>query len=199
MADCKKGGRYGKGLFIESEECTDDYLNIFEQETVYDAEEEDEDVQGDDDPLLVTRRACFTPHKSEGEDWLRNNIFQTTCTMGSKVCRLVINSGSCENVVSEEVVQKLGLATEKHPNPYKLSWLKKGNEVTVSKRCLVSFSIGLKHKDNAWCDVVVMDACHLFLGRPWQYNIFNLMVGRIHIVSCLVCDTHLLMVISTRM
>ena len=86
--------------------------------------------------------------------------------MGGKVCRLVIDSGSCENVVSEEAVQKLGLAIEKHPNPYKLSWLKRGNEVTVSKRCLVSFFIGLKYKDNAWCDVVVMDACHLLLGRP---------------------------------
>ena len=131
---------------------------------------EEEYVQGDDGPLLVTRRACFIPRKFEGEDWLQSNIFQTTCTMGGKVCRLVIDSGSCENVVSEEAVQKLGLATEKHPNPYKLSWLKRGNEVTVSKRCLVSFSIGLKYKDNAWCDVVVMDACHLLLGRPWQYD-----------------------------
>ena len=96
-------------------------------------------MQGDDGPLLVTRRACFTPRKSEGEDWLRSNIFQTTCTMGGKICRLVIDSGSCENVVSEDAVQKLGLAKEKHPNPYKLSWLKRGNEVTVSKRCLVFF------------------------------------------------------------
>ena len=73
-------------------------------------------------------------------------------------------------MVSKEAIQKLGLATEKHSNPYKLSWLKKGNEVTVSKRCLVSFSFGLKYKDNTWCDVVVMDACHLLLGRPWQYD-----------------------------
>ena len=95
-------------------------------------------------------------------------------------------------MVSEKVVQKLGLATEKHPNPYKLSWLKKGNKVTVSKRCLVSFSIGLKYKDNAWCDVVVMDACHLLLGRPWQYdrkvqrngrnNTYSFMFGSIKIV-----------------
>ena len=27
MADCKKGGQYGKGLFIEGEECTDDHLS----------------------------------------------------------------------------------------------------------------------------------------------------------------------------
>ena len=84
MADYKKGGQYGKGLFIESEECTDNHLNTFEQETVYDAEEEEEYVQGDDDPLLVIRRACFIPRKSEVEDWLRSNIFQTTCTMGEQ-------------------------------------------------------------------------------------------------------------------
>ena len=42
MAYCKKGGQYGKGLFIESEECTDDHLITFEHEAVYDAEEEKE-------------------------------------------------------------------------------------------------------------------------------------------------------------
>ena len=71
-------------------------------------------MQGDDGPLLVTRRACFTPRKLEGKGWLRSNIFQTTCTIEGKVCRLVIDSVSCENVVSEEVIQKLGLAIEKH-------------------------------------------------------------------------------------
>jgi hypothetical protein len=73
-------------------------------------------------------------------------------------------------VVAEEAVQKLALDTEKHPTPYRLEWLKKGNEVIVSKRCLVHFSIGTKYKDNTWCDVVVMDAYHLLLGRPCQYD-----------------------------
>ena len=50
MADYKKGGQYGKGLFIKSEECTDDHLNTFEQEAVYDAKEEEEYVQGNDGP-----------------------------------------------------------------------------------------------------------------------------------------------------
>ena len=90
--------------------------------------------------------------------------------MGGKVCRLVIDFGRCENVVSEKAIQKLGLAIEKYPNHYKLSWLEKDNEVTVSKRCLISFFIGMKYKNKAWCDVVVMDACHLLLGRPWQYD-----------------------------
>ncbi|GJS20332.1 RNA-directed DNA polymerase [Tanacetum coccineum] len=60
--------------------------------------------------------------------------------------------------------------TEEHPHPYKLSWFKKGNEVRVSQRCLVNFSIGKKYSDEVWCDVVPMDACHMLLGRPWQFD-----------------------------
>ena len=79
----------------------------------------------------------------------------------------MIDSSSCENIVSTEAVQKLGIQPEQHPKPYKLAWLKKGGEVTVSKRALVSFSIGCRYKDIVWYDVVTVDACHLLLGRPW--------------------------------
>ena len=34
----------------------------------------------------------------------------------------------------------------------------------------MQFSIGSKYKDEVSCDVVPMDACHLLLGRPWQYD-----------------------------
>jgi hypothetical protein len=73
-------------------------------------------------------------------------------------------------MVAGKAVQKLALDTEKHPTTYRLDWLKKENEVIVSKRCLVKFSIGTKYKDKTWCDVVAIDACHLLLGRPWQYD-----------------------------
>jgi hypothetical protein len=73
-------------------------------------------------------------------------------------------------VVPGKAGQKLALDTEKHPTPYRLEWLKKGNKVIILKRCLVNFLIGTKYKDKTWCDVVAMDACHLLLGRPWQYD-----------------------------
>ncbi|XP_059442154.1 uncharacterized protein LOC132174532 [Corylus avellana] len=58
----------------------------------------------------------------------------------------------------------------------------------VSKRCLVSFSIGAKYRDTVWCDVVDMETCHLLLGKPWQddkavihdetKNMYSFMLGK---------------------
>ncbi|XP_059630408.1 uncharacterized protein LOC132273461 [Cornus florida] len=68
------------------------------------------------------------------------------------------------------MVNKLKLQTEPHPKPYQIAWFKKGNEVKVSKRSLISFSMGKNYNDQVWCDVIPMDVCHILLGRPWQYD-----------------------------
>ena len=34
----------------------------------------------------------------------------------------------------------------------------------------MAFSVRKKYKDSVYCDVVAMDAFHLLLGRPWQYD-----------------------------
>jgi hypothetical protein len=109
--------------------------------------------------------------------------------MGGKVAKLVIDQRSCKSVVSEEAVRKLELQTKRHPTPYWLEWLTKGNKLMVSKHCLVSFSIGAKYRDNVWCDVVNIETCHLLLGKPWKYdkatthdkenNTYNFMVDKV--------------------
>nr|GEZ30934.1 hypothetical protein [Tanacetum cinerariifolium] len=78
--------------------------------------------------------------------------------------------GSCENVVSMYMVEKLGMKTEDQPEPYQLTWFKKENTVKVSKRCLVQFSIGKSYKDKVWCEAIPMDAAHILLGHPWQFD-----------------------------
>ena len=129
-----------------------------------DEEEEEEGL------VLVMKKTLLTPRKEDENEWLRGNIFHSTCSILGKVCNLVIDGGSCEKVVSQEAVDKLGLKTEEHPHPYNLSWLKKGGEIKVIKRCMVSFSIWKKYEDVVSCDVVPMDVCHLLLRRPWQYD-----------------------------
>ena len=74
-------------------------------------------------------------------------------------------------MIAKEMVEKLNMQCEKHPHPYCIAWFKKGNEVTANKRCLVSFTTGKIYKDEIWwCDVIPMDACHILLGRSWQYD-----------------------------
>ncbi|GJX52660.1 putative reverse transcriptase domain-containing protein [Tanacetum coccineum] len=132
----------------------------------------DELVNLDHGEVLVIQRVLNVVVSKLVDDnsWLRNNIFRTKCTSKGKVCDMIINRGSCENVVSTYMVEKLGMKTEDHPEPYQLTWLKKGNTVKVSKRCLVQFSIGKNYKDEVWCEVIPMDAAHILLGRPWQFD-----------------------------
>ncbi|GJS56056.1 putative reverse transcriptase domain-containing protein [Tanacetum coccineum] len=113
--------------------------------------------------ISLVEEECEEDYKPESEN-------EVVCTSHGKVCDIIIDGGSFENMVSLNMVEKLQLKTQDHPHPYHLTWLDKKKEFKVSKRCLVQFSIGEKYKDEVVCDVVPMDACHLLLGRPWQYD-----------------------------
>ncbi|XP_026450964.1 uncharacterized protein LOC113351126 [Papaver somniferum] len=163
--DCRRAGRPGKALLVEVDANDDSFAEADEDEL------NEVFLPGDQgECLMVLRRFFLTQKIADDESWLRKNIFQTTCVVGGKIFRMIIDSESCENVVSDEAVRKLKLPTEKHPQSYSLHWISKGSEVTISKRCLVNFSIRSLYQDIVWCDVVTIDACHLLLGRPWQFD-----------------------------
>ncbi|XP_071912327.1 uncharacterized protein [Coffea arabica] len=75
---------------------------------------------------LVARRALAT--QISMEDLQRENIFYTRCHIKDKVCSLVVDPGSCTNVASAHMMEKLNLATTNHPKPYKLQWLNNSGE-----------------------------------------------------------------------
>ncbi|XP_051149236.1 uncharacterized protein LOC127263957 [Andrographis paniculata] len=118
---------------------------------------------------LVTLRALSALPKEINNDEQRDNIFHCRCKIANKVCSMIIDGGSCANVVSDLVVRKLGLKTEAHPKPYKLQWLNNCGEVKVTKQVHVDFNIK-DYKDQVLCDVVPVQACHILLGRPWQFD-----------------------------
>jgi hypothetical protein len=64
-----------------------------------------------------------------------------------------------------------------HPTSYKVSWLQKGHQVTITKQCLVEFKIG-GYRDEILCDVIPMDVCHVLLGIPWKYDMNAIHDGR---------------------
>jgi hypothetical protein len=176
--ECKKPAIQPRGKALLTEEVAPEADTDQELSWDPDVVEIGEDSEGEVSLMLVTRKTLLTPKMEDDNEWLRGNIFYTTCSIKDRVCSLVIDEGSCENVISQEVVDKLGLQTIDHPHPYKLSWLKKGNSVKVDKRCLVSFSIRKQFHDKVLCDIVKMDACHLLLGRPWQFDRSTIHDGR---------------------
>ena len=119
--------------------------------------------------ILVTRRALSIQPKEDDDVEQREHIFHTRCHINDKVCSMIIDSGSCTNVASTLLVEKLNLPTQKHPTPYRLQWLNDCGDIRVTKQVLISFSIG-KYKDEVLCDVAPMHAGHLLLGRPWQFD-----------------------------
>eukprot|EP00253_Pinus_taeda_P003758 PITA_03758 len=118
---------------------------------------------------LVLNKVLLKPAKEVAEPDQRKALFRTVCKSRGKCCKLIIDSGSTDNLVAMEMVEKLGLKKLKHPTPYKVSWLQKGHQLLVDKQCEVEFQID-EYKDKILCDVMPMDVCHLLLGRPWQFD-----------------------------
>ncbi|XP_027184032.1 uncharacterized protein LOC113782339 [Coffea eugenioides] len=130
-------------------------------------EEEFSAPEGHFGSALVARRALTARVKED--ELQRENIFYTRCFVNQALCSVIIDSGSCTNVASSLMVDNLKLPTRDHPRPYKLQWLNNSREVRVTKQVLISFQIH-KYSDEVLCDVVPMQASHIILGRPWQFD-----------------------------
>ncbi|KAK1628385.1 hypothetical protein QYE76_002700 [Lolium multiflorum] len=140
------------------------------------ANEEDYDEESGEDPLLcthdpspslvVTRVLTTQPQAMEDQ---RCNIFQTRAGIGGKSIKVIIDGGSCHNLASTELCEKLNLTLRKHPHPYHVQWLSDKGNVKIQHTVTVNFKIG-PYEDTIECDVVPMTVCHMLLGRPWQFD-----------------------------
>lgn len=55
---------------------------------------------------------------------------------------MIMDGGNTDNLVAEEMVQKLGLKRVRHPYPYRIGWLQGEHSWEVREQCLVDFHIG---------------------------------------------------------
>ncbi|XP_065866582.1 uncharacterized protein [Euphorbia lathyris] len=150
---------------------------VDEDEGEFDSDEVDGYTKAERGESLVILRLLNAQMKIAEDKKQRENIFHIRCLVQSKVCSVIIDSGSCANVASTTLVEKLGLPVRKHPHPYKLQWLNDCGEIKVNKQVLVSLKIG-QYQDDLLCDVVPMQAGHILLGRPWQFDKNAMHLGR---------------------
>jgi hypothetical protein len=89
----------------------------------------------------------------------RHKVFHTRGMTKDRLYWIIVDNGSCNNIASQELVEKLGLKQRCHPYPYKIQWLNECGTLRVSNIVIVPFSIG-RYSDQVECDVVPMQACN---------------------------------------
>jgi len=141
-------------------------------------EEEKENVDGEEEILggedtmtymsAIVQRVLNT-QVQQPDQLQRHNLFQIFFVINNRRVQVIIDGCSCNNLVSSELVMKLGLTTRPHQHPYHIQWLNDSGMAKVTQTCIVSFSIG-SYSDSVDCDVVPMQTCSLLLGRPWEHD-----------------------------
>uniref|UniRef100_A0ACD5WY96 Uncharacterized protein n=1 Tax=Avena sativa TaxID=4498 RepID=A0ACD5WY96_AVESA len=168
--------KYGEEGHVSSD-CP---LRKFVNTTIHDGEDDKEyeseeiegrdicEEKGEEVVRMIQRLLCLTPQPDNTQ---RKKIFESKCTVNGKVCKLLIDSCICENLISQNFVNHLKLETHDHPSPYTVEWIKKGANIRITKQCNLPFSLGKYYRSNVLHDVVDMDASHVLLGRPWQFDV----------------------------
>ena len=85
----------------------------------------------------MMQKVLLTPEKEVESSVQRTRLFRTAFKTKDRVCKVIVDSSSMENLISTEMVEKLELEMTDHQSPYKVSWLQKGHQVNVTKQCLV--------------------------------------------------------------
>jgi hypothetical protein len=144
-----------------SEGCSEEHINAAEADRY--------------ESLIVQRVLSAQMEKAEQNQ--RHTLFQTKCVIKECSCRVIIDGGSCNNLASSDMVEKLALTTQPHPHPYCIQWLNNTAKAKVTKLLRINLAIK-SYKDVVECDVVPMQACSILLGRPCQVDKDSMHHGR---------------------
>lgn len=66
----------------------------------------------------------------------------------------------------------------------------------MTEVCNVPIPIGKLYSANVICDVVDMHACHVLLGRPWQFDTDVTHLGRNNVYLCTWLDKKIVVIPS---
>jgi hypothetical protein len=64
----------------------------------------------------MMRKVLINPYKEVTKPFQRYSLFRTSCKNRDRVCKLIIHSGSIDNLVSTKMVEKIKLEMTPHPD-----------------------------------------------------------------------------------
>jgi hypothetical protein len=94
-------------------------------------EEEDHTYYEFETGVALVMTQILSVQVEEAENGQRHNLFQTRAKVEGKVCKVIIDGGSCHNLASKEMVEKLGLKLLRHPHPYHVQWLNDSGDIKI--------------------------------------------------------------------
>jgi len=77
--------------------------------------------------LVVTQ--ILSVQMNDAENRQRHNLFQTRAKVHDKVVKVIIDGGSCHDLASREMVDKLGIKLLRHPHRYHVQWLNDSGDI----------------------------------------------------------------------
>jgi hypothetical protein len=95
-------------------------------------------------------------------------MFTHNCQIKHELDTLILDNERQNNLISQDLIQRLQLPTTLHPEPYHLVWVQKeGPRLTVSQCFEMTFAIRPFH-DIVMCDVSPLDCVDMLFGLPYQ-------------------------------
>jgi hypothetical protein len=96
-------------------------------------------------------------------------LFHSQMWVKGSSLQFIVDNESQKNLISVEVMKRLGLPTTAYPQPYTIGWLHQGWDLRVSQQCRLPYSI--KHfTDEVLCDISPLDVSDVLLGQPYLWK-----------------------------
>jgi hypothetical protein len=96
-------------------------------------------------------------------------LFHSQMWVKGSPLQFIVDSGSQKNLISAEVMKRLGLKTTTHPQSYTIGWLHQGRDLRVSQQCRLPYNIK-PFMDEVLCDVSPLEVCDVLLGQPYLWK-----------------------------
>eukprot|EP00253_Pinus_taeda_P001830 PITA_01830 len=96
-------------------------------------------------------------------------LFHSQMWVKGSPLQFIIDSGSQENLISAEVVKRLGLPTTAYPQSYTIGWLHQGRDLRMSQHCRLPYNIK-PFTNEVLCDITPLEVCDVLLGQPYLWK-----------------------------